>query len=205
MTMPTGSEKWNVEAIAHARPLLDRAQALGADLAKLKDSMAVIVWQWRKRQHILKVAAALRRDVTVLDDQIIDYWRIDPSGNQNFDPQWFSVQMSTRATVRDAIMRYVNDIEETIHEIALRGVARATLWVSALTLVFAAIAAVPELRNWLLPHYEAHAVIAMPLSESPAVSAPRAVSSAARAFAPPAPKSPTAAPVQPSTGRSAQK
>lgn len=59
--------------------------------------------------------------------------------------------MSARATVRDAIIRYVDDAEDGMHEIVLRGIARTTLWIAVLTLIFAAIAAVPELRNWFAP------------------------------------------------------
>jgi hypothetical protein len=42
--------------------------------------------------------------------------------------------MSTRAIIRDTILRYANDAVQTIHENQLRAVTRATLWVSLIIL-----------------------------------------------------------------------
>jgi hypothetical protein len=129
---------WNADAIEKARKLLQRGENLAVRTARLSDNAWVLLlscWQRAKRRRVLAAAAKLRTDVAAIDIEIIDYWRITGTlGDQTTGAEWFSVQMSTRAIIRDTILRYANDAIQTIHESQLRAVTRATLWVSLIIL-----------------------------------------------------------------------
>ncbi|MGA2711276.1 MAG: hypothetical protein ABSF86_23080 [Steroidobacteraceae bacterium] len=87
------------------------------------------------------MAAELKEAARALDHEIVDHWRIQPDPNQNLDPDWFRIKMSTFAIVRDTVLQYANDATQTVHDNHLRAVARATLHISAVILVVSLIAA----------------------------------------------------------------
>ncbi len=91
---------------------------------------------------MLKAAAELRVDVGAIDLEIVDYWRVSPTPSDPIEPNWFRIQMSTRAIIRDTVLRYVNEAVQTVHDNQLRAIARATLWISVVILAFSAVAAV---------------------------------------------------------------
>lgn len=129
---------WNKDAVAKARELLQRGVDLAAQTALLGDTTWAIFFsrnQWIERRRVLEVARKLRSDLASIELEIVDYWRVNPSPNQGLDPNWFNIQMSTRAIVRDIVLHYANDSMQTIHDNQLRVIARATLWVSLVILV----------------------------------------------------------------------
>jgi hypothetical protein len=147
-------EGWNADARATASGYLERGEALAAQAAQLSDNAWLLLFSWRerrKRRRVLEAAAKLRTDVGAIDHQIIDYWRLTPSlGEQRTGADWFGIHMSTRAIIRDTVLRYANDAIQTVHDNQLRAIARATLFISAVILVVSLIAAWPVVAG-LIP------------------------------------------------------
>ena len=136
---------WNADAVAKARDLLQRGVTLAADTARLGDSTWAVFFsrsQLVERRRVLGVARKLRSDLPEIELQIVDYWRVNPTPNQGLDPNWFNIQMSTRAIVRDIVLHYANDSMQRIHDNQLRIIARATLQVSFVILIVSFLGAV---------------------------------------------------------------
>ena len=138
MGVPQPFKDWNAEAITKVRGFLERGESLAATAGQLSDSAWLLLsWcQRSKRRSVLAAAAKLRTEVGAIDFEILDFWRVLPElSGQTTGASWFEIQMSTRAIIRDTILRYANDAVQTVHDNQLRAIARATLWVSIVILV----------------------------------------------------------------------
>jgi hypothetical protein len=63
-------------------------------------------------------------DVGAIDLEIVDYWRVSPTPSDPIEPNWFRIQMSTRAIIRETVLRFVNEAVQTVHDNQLRAIAR---------------------------------------------------------------------------------
>jgi hypothetical protein len=151
MALPDSYKGLNLEAVAVAAKLLQRGKDIGAHAARLSDNAWAIFFsrsQLTERRRMLQAAADLRADVGAIDLEIVDYWRVSPTPTDPIDPNWFRIQMSTRAIVRDTVLRYVNEAVQTVHDNQLRAIARATMWVSIFVLLVAGATLLATLPWW---------------------------------------------------------
>lgn len=79
MPVPEQFTVWNAQAVAEAKALLQKGEALAARTAQLGKGPWAIFFspaQRTERHRVLKLAAELREGVRWIDHEIVDYWRI---------------------------------------------------------------------------------------------------------------------------------
>jgi hypothetical protein len=79
----------------------------------------------------------LSDELVTLDSEIIDFYRVppEPGGGPNIDPQFFVIQMSLRESVRESVLRHVREANQTLNDLQIRVLTKATLIVSVCVLV----------------------------------------------------------------------
>lgn len=139
MPLPDAYTKFNAEAVEKSRNLFARASALSDDARHLSDTVWAVSFSSeakRKRAALRKESNSLSRDLVSIDSEILDFYRVPPDPNigPNIDPQFFVIQMSLRESIRETVLRHIREASQTLTDVQIRAMTRATLVVSVFVL-----------------------------------------------------------------------